>query len=125
MAAEQNYDAFFNKEMRFRRMMHYPPATAIANVIAQGSKLEQAAVVAKHVGNFLIPLEKTSEGLKVLGPTPAPLAKLEGRFRIQFLLKCTSRARLSSILQRLFDYTDQQGIPSRSLMIDMDPTNIM
>ena len=44
MAAEQNYEAFFHKEMRFRRMMHYPPMTALANVIAQGSKLEQAAV---------------------------------------------------------------------------------
>ncbi len=49
MAAEQNYEAFFNKEMRFRRMMHYPPVIALANVIAQGSKLEQAAQVAKHV----------------------------------------------------------------------------
>jgi len=125
MAAEQNYEAFFHKEMVFRRMMHYPPVTALANVIAQGSKLEQAALVAKHVGDFLVPLEKNTEGLKVLGPTPAPLAKLEGRFRIQFLMKCTSRARLSSILQRLADYTDQQGIPQRSLMIDMDPANIM
>jgi primosomal protein N' (replication factor Y) len=81
--------------------------------------------VAKHVGNFLIPLEKTTEGLKILGPTPAPLAKLEGRYRIQFLIKCTSRARLSSILQRLVDHTEQKGIPQRSLMIDMDPANIM
>jgi len=125
MAAEQNYEKFFLKEMRFRRMMHYPPVTALANVIAQGSKLEQAAQVAKHVGNFLIPLEKSTESLKILGPTPAPLAKLKGRFRIQFLIKCTSRARLSSILSRLADYTDQQGIPQRSLMIDMDPANIM
>jgi primosomal protein N' (replication factor Y) (superfamily II helicase) len=125
MAAEQNYEAFFHKELRFRRMMHYPPLAALANVIAQSSKLEQAAVVAKHVGNFLIPLERTTEGLKILGPTPAPLAKLEGRFRIQFLMKCTSRARLSGILQRLVDHLDQQGIPQRSLMIDMDPANIM
>jgi primosomal protein N' (replication factor Y) len=125
MAADQNYEAFFQKEMRFRRMMHYPPVTALANVIAQGTKLEQAAIVAKHVGNFLIPLEKNTEGLKILGPTPAPLAKLEGRFRIQFLIKCTSRARLSGILQHLADYTDQQGIPQRALMIDMDPSNIM
>jgi len=125
LAAEQNYEAFFDKEMRFRRMMHYPPVTAIANVIAQGSKLEQAAQVAKHVGNFLIPLEQQTEGLKILGPTPAPLAKLEGRFRIQFLIKCTSRARLSTMLQRLVVYADQQGVPQRSLMIDMDPANIM
>ncbi len=125
LAAEQNYEAFYHKEMRFRRMMHYPPLTALANVIAQGSRLEQAAVVAKHAGNFLIPLEVTTEGLKILGPTPAPLAKLEGRYRIQFLLKCTSRARLSSILQRLVDHLERQGVPQRSLVIDMDPANIM
>jgi len=125
MAADQNYEAFFQKEMGFRRAMHYPPVSALANVIAQGAKLEQAALIAKQVGDFLNPLENTTEGLKVMGPTPAPLAKLEGRFRIQFLMKCTSRARLSTILRRLADYADQQGIPHRSLMIDMDPANIM
>jgi primosomal protein N' (replication factor Y) len=125
LAAEQNYEAFYHKEMRFRRMMHYPPLTALANVIAQGADLEKAAIVAKHAGRFLLPLEKSTEGLKILGPTPAPLARLEGRYRIQFLLKCTSRARLSGILQRLADYVEQQGVPSRSLVIDMDPANIM
>jgi len=125
LAAEQNYPAFFHKEMRFRRMMHYPPITALANVIAQGSKLEQAAEVAKHVGEFLIPLEGEVEGVKILGPTPAPLAKLVGRFRIQFLIKCTSRARLHAILRRLADHVEQQGIPPRALVIDMDPVNVM
>jgi primosomal protein N' (replication factor Y) len=125
LAAEQNYEAFFHKEMRFRRMMHYPPGTALANVIAQGTKLEQAAQVAKQVGDFLIPLEQRTEGLKILGPTPAPLAKVEGRFRIQFLIKSTSRARLNTILRQLADYGEQQGIPQRSVMIDMDPVNIM
>ena len=125
LAAEQNYEAFFHKEMRFRRMMHYPPGTALANVIAQGTKLEQAAEVAKQVGDFLIPLEQHTEGLKILGPAPAPLAKVEGRFRIQFLIKSTSRARLNAILRQLADYSEQQGIPQRSVMIDMDPVNIM
>jgi len=125
MAAEQNYEAFFNKEMRFRRIMHYPPVTALANVIAQATKLEQAAQVAKQVGEFLIPLEARTEGMKVLGPTPAPLAKVEGRFRIQFLIKSASRARLNVILRQLADHCEQQGLPQRSVMIDMDPVNIM
>ncbi len=125
LAAEQNYPAFFHKEMRFRRMMHYPPLTALANVIAQGAKLEQAAQVAKQIGDFLIPLEPHTEGLKILGPTPAPLAKVEGRFRIQFLIKCRSRARLNTILRQLADHCEQQGIQQRSVMVDMDPINIM
>jgi primosomal protein N' (replication factor Y) len=125
MAAEQNYPAFFNKEIRFRRMLHYPPLTALANVIGQGTKLEQAAEVAKQVGDFLIPLEARTEGLKILGPTPAPLAKVEGRYRIQFLIKCRSRARLNALLRQLADHCDRQGIPQRAVMIDMDPVNIM
>ena len=46
-AADQNYDGFFSKEMGFRRMMHYPPITALANVVAQHERLERAAQVAK------------------------------------------------------------------------------
>jgi primosomal protein N' (replication factor Y) len=39
MAADQNYETFFTKEMRFRRLMHYPPWTALANIIAQDPDL--------------------------------------------------------------------------------------
>jgi len=125
LAAEQNYEMFFQKEIHFRRVMHYPPLTAMANVIAQGAKLEQAAEVAKTVGDFLIPLEPSTEGLKILGPTPAPLAKVQGRFRIQFLIKSTSRSRLNTLLRQLADHCEQQGIPQRAVMIDMDPVNLM
>ena len=89
------------------------------------TRFEQAAQVAKQVGDFLIPLEQRTEGLKILGPTPAPLAKVEGRFRIQFLIKCRSRARLNIILRQLADHCEQQSIQQRSVMIDMDPINIM
>jgi len=125
LAADQNYDVFFQREMRFRRMMHYPPVTALANIIAQGPKLEQAAATAKQVGDFLVPLESQIEGLKVLGPTPAPLAKIQGRFRIQFIVKCTSRARLNTILRQLVSHAHEQRILPRSLMIDVDPLSIM
>jgi primosomal protein N' (replication factor Y) len=125
MAAEQNYQLFFTKEMRFRRVMHYPPWTALANIIAQDAKLERAAAIATQIGHFLTPLEKGSSGLKVLGPTPAPLARIEGRFRIQFLVKANSRGKLNEVLHRLEDHCEQRGISPRSVMIDMDPVNLM
>ncbi len=125
LAAEQNYAAFFSKEMRFRRAMHYPPVTAFANIIAQDPKLERAARVAKQLGDFLSTWDGSGAGLRVLGPSPAPLARIEGRYRIQFLLKAGSRARLNAILRRLVEYCDQQGIPPRSVMIDVDPVSIM
>ncbi len=125
LAAQQNYQAFFSKEMRFRRAMHYPPVTALANVVAQDARLTQAARVAKQLGDFFAALDSTTWGIKVLGPSPAPLARIEGRYRIQFLLKANSRSRLNTLLHRLADHCDRKGIPPRSVMIDVDPISVM
>lgn len=124
LAASQNYEGFYSKEMRFRRMMHYPPAGALANVIAQGPRLEEAARVAQLIGKFLGGLAEQF-GLRVLGPASAPLARIKGRFRIQFLIKAKSRARLNETLRRLEVECDRRGIPPRAVMIDMDPVSIM
>ncbi len=125
LAAEQNYEAFFSKEIRFRRVMHYPPCTALANVVAQDVTLERAARVAQEIGKFLATLDGESRALRILGPSPAPLARIKGRHRIQFLLKSTSRSRLNHVLRRLMDHCDQRGIPPRAVMIDVDPVTLM
>jgi primosomal protein N' (replication factor Y) len=125
LAAEQNYAGFFSKEMGFRRMMHYPPVMALANVIAQDTQLEDAARVAKEIGDFFTSMEGRCPGLKILGPGPAPLARVEGRYRIQFLLKSTSRAALHNLLRQLVDHCERQGISPRSVMIDVDPVSVM
>jgi primosomal protein N' (replication factor Y) len=125
LAADQNYDGFFSKEMGFRRMMHYPPITALANVVAQHEKLERAAQVAKEMGEFFTKAEGQFPGIKILGPGPAPLAKVERRYRIQFLLKSVSRARLHALLKQLADHCERSGVQTRDVMIDVDPVSIM
>jgi primosomal protein N' (replication factor Y) len=111
--------------MSFRRMMHYPPITALANLVAQHEKLERAAQVAKEMGEFFTKVEGQFPGIKVLGPGPAPRAKVERRYRIQFLLKSVSRAPLHALLKQLADHCDRSGIQPREVMIDVDPVSIM
>ena len=125
LASEQNYEGFFAKEMSFRRLMHYPPSAALANVIAQHKDLEQAARIAKQIGDYFESVESDSPNLKILGPTPAPLARIQGRYRIQFLIKANSRTRLNEILRRLVDYCEEQKISPQHVMIDMDPVSVM
>ncbi len=125
LAAQQNYEAFFAKEMGFRRMMHYPPAAALANVIAQDPSLEKAARVAADIGKFLETVVGESRDMRIQGPAPAPLARLDKRYRIQFLLKARSRTRLNNILRQLVDELDRQGVPAKSVIIDMDPVSIL
>jgi primosomal protein N' (replication factor Y) len=125
LAADQNYEGFFSKELRFRRMMHYPPCGAIANVIVQDVKLEKAARAAGQMGAFLEGIAKESGTLKILGPGPAPLARLKRRYRIQFLLKAPSRAPLNDVLRRLADHCEQRGIRPQTVVIDVDPVSVM
>ncbi|MEJ2006707.1 MAG: primosomal protein N' [Acidobacteriota bacterium] len=124
-AAEQDYAKFYAKESRFRKVMHYPPAAALANVVVQDKRLDHAARIADEVGKFFEKLGNLMRGVRILGPGPAPLARIEGLYRIQFLLKASSRTRLNTILRRLAEESDQLGAASQSLMIDMDPVSLM
>jgi primosomal protein N' (replication factor Y) len=125
LAAEQNYDGFFAKEMSFRRLMHYPPSTALANIIAQHKSLEEAARVARELDHFLQNWPGATHDLRIMGPAPAPLARLKGRYRIQFLVKAASRARLHSVLSGLLNHGDEQGITPAAVTIDVDPVSVM
>ena len=127
LAAEQNYEGFFAKEMHFRRMMRHPPAVALARVVVQHAKLDRAAAVAKRIDTYLKRNATTAEpaGFRVLGPGPAPLARLQGRHRIQFLIKAASRASLSRLLASVADHCQAERIPPSSVLIDMDPVSLM
>jgi primosomal protein N' (replication factor Y) (superfamily II helicase) len=124
-AAEQDYNKFFSKEMHFRKVMHYPPAAALADVVVRDKKLEHAARMAAQVGKFFESLGELARGARILGPGPAPLARIEGVYRIQFLLKASSRGKLNAILRRLAEECEDWGVASHALMIDMDPVNLM
>ncbi len=123
-AADQNYGGFFSKEMGFRRMMHYPPVTALANIIAQNEKLDEAAKVAHAIGECLKRVADPRHIL-MLGPNPAPLARIERRYRIQILLKASSRPHLNQALRQLMDECRARRIPPRTVTIDVDPVSIM
>ena len=75
LAALQDYPSFFEKELHFRRLLHYPPFAALASLLVRDTNLEQAICWSRQLGSFLAPLE--SRGIKVLGPAAAPLAPLE------------------------------------------------
>jgi primosomal protein N' (replication factor Y) len=122
-AAQQDYLSFFEKELRFRRLMHYPPFTALANVIVRDRKMENAARWARMLDGFLRPCE--AQGLKVLGPAAAPRARLKREYRFQFLLKSPKRSALNSVLAGALEFCAQREIPESAVMVDVDPLSLM
>ena len=93
LAARQDYPSFFEKELQFRRLMHYPPFAALASLLVRDTESRNRAIRwSRQIGAFLEPME--SRGIKVLGPAAAPLARLKREYRFQFLLKSPRRAAL-------------------------------
>jgi primosomal protein N' (replication factor Y) len=121
-AAEQNYEKFYAKEIEFRRLMHYPPFGALANVIVRGTREEEALARSAALGRLLNP---APEGVKILGPAAASLARLKNEYRYQMLIKTSSRKRLNEILGQVRGFAVAEKWNPTSLVIDVDPMTIL
>jgi primosomal protein N' (replication factor Y) len=122
LAAQQDYVSFFEKEAQFRRLLHYPPFTALASILVRDTKVESAIRWSRQVSAFLAPQE--SRGVKVLGPAAAPLARLKREYRFQFLLKAHKRSQLTRILSELLAFTEEKKIPQKAILVDVDPLSL-
>ena len=121
LAARQDYDAFFAKELHFRKSMLYPPLVAMVNVIVRGRSLEEAMQVAGDIARRLAP-EATALNLRLLGPAPAPLQRLRGEHRVQLFLKGTRRAEMREALRAALHEMPEVR---RKVTVDVDPLNVL
>jgi primosomal protein N' (replication factor Y) (superfamily II helicase) len=122
LAAAQDYQSFYDKELHFRRMMHYPPFAAMANVLVRSEKQEMAMRMSTELGHTLMP---PPPQLRVMGPAEAPVPRLKAEYRYQFLIKAASRKTLNETLQRVRAYAIEHKWPATSLVIDVDPLTLM
>jgi primosomal protein N' (replication factor Y) (superfamily II helicase) len=122
LAAKQDYVSFYEKEAHFRRMLHYPPLTALASILLRDRKIENAIRWSRALAAYFAPFE--DRGVKVLGPAAAPLARLRKEYRYQFLLKSPQRSALSQALSGALDFCTKKEIPETAVIVDVDPTSL-
>jgi primosomal protein N' (replication factor Y) len=121
-ASHQDYSGFYAKEIQFRKLMRYPPFSALANVLVRSQKQEEALELSTALGRLLDP---APEGLKVLGPAEAPVPKLKTEFRYQLLIKAVNRKRLNETLREVQRFTREKKWSPTALVIDVDPLSLM
>jgi primosomal protein N' (replication factor Y) (superfamily II helicase) len=122
LAARQDYDAFFEKELQFRRLMKYPPFSAMANILVRAAKQEDALRMSTELGHYLVP---PPENMKIMGPAEAPVPRLKAEFRYQLLIKSGSRKALNALLKRARDFARASKWGATALVIDVDPLTLM
>ena len=122
-ATRHDFLGFYEKELRFRSWMHYPPYSALANILIRSTELDEALRWSGLLGRWF---EKTQrEGVRVLGPAPAPIVRLKGDYRYHFVLKSPSREKLNALLRALLAYAATQKIPRSQLIVDVDAVWLM
>jgi primosomal protein N' (replication factor Y) len=121
LACRQDYRAFFERELVYRRGMRYPPMVALINTIVRGRSMEEAMQTATDIVRRIGPATSIA-GLTILGPAPAPIVRLRGEHRVQFLLKGTRRADMRRALDAAL-----AEIPNvrRRVTVDVDPLSVL
>jgi primosomal protein N' (replication factor Y) len=121
LAMGQDYVGFFEKEINFRRGMRYPPLVAMVNAVVRGRTFDEAMQTAAEVVRRL-EVGAQAGGFTILGPAPAPLAKLRGEHRVQFFLKGARRAEMRQALRAVLAAMPEVR---RRITVDVDPLNVL
>ncbi len=121
LARTQDYPAFYEAELEFRRGLSYPPAAALLNLVVRSQDGDEAAQHADALARAL--RAAAGSAFRVLGPARAPLARLRDEHRQQVLLKgqrVAMRAAVRAALQARFGAVRWPGIA-----VDVDPVSVM
>jgi primosomal protein N' (replication factor Y) len=122
-AAQHDFIGFYEKELRFRSWMHYPPYSSLANVMVRSAKLEDTLRWAGALGRWF---EQTRhEGVRVLGPAAAPIERLKRDYRYHFILKSASRQKLNAVLRAMLTQAANKNIPRTNVIVDVDALWLM
>jgi primosomal protein N' (replication factor Y) len=122
-AARHDFAGFYEKELQFRAWMHYPPYSAIANVLIRSEKLDEALTWSGELGRWF---EKTRhEGIRVLGPAAAPITRLKRDYRYHFILKSPSREKMNALLRAMLAEAAARKIPRTQVIVDVDAVWLM
>ena len=125
-ALAHDYEAFYAEEIGNRDELSYPPFTRLCSLRVEGdseAKTEEAAMMLKSFSDALS--SKKAGSPVVLGPAPALLAKLKGRYRWQLLIKGADVKELHSFVRSLKHGFEAKGLKSVTLGVDMDPLSIV
>jgi primosomal protein N' (replication factor Y) len=127
LACAQDYEGFFHREIRLRRMLVFPPFCDIALLTLSGKdekELFHAAAKLREELSALLGQEYTDVPVQIFGPFEAPIYRVERRYRLRMVVKCRlnkrSRALFASLLRTFSAARDATTL----LSIDFNPSNL-
>jgi primosomal protein N' (replication factor Y) len=123
-ASAQDYAGFYQEEIRHRQNHTYPPFVALASLLVHGADIARVRAEAVELRKELDRANR-ERAARILGPAPAPLARLKGEYRVQLLIKCRNRRKLRKIIDDALKALSERKVNLRSINVEIDPVSIM
>ncbi len=125
LAAKQDYDAFFNTEIKLRKALIYPPYCDLCVIGITGEDETVVKFASDEVLNLIknyIKNEYNGEKIIVLGPMPARVAKVNEKFRHRLIIKCRNTARFREMISKVLTDTSKDSRFSKiTVYADINP----
>jgi len=123
-AQAQDYEGFYQQEIRFRQAYHYPPFTTLVLALIRHRKLDKANAIADEFARHLRAAASAPQ-IRVLGPAPAPLTRLRGEHRRHVIIKSQNRSAARQTVELALKHTREAGYDTHAISIDVDPVDLM
>ena len=123
-AIAQDYRGFYDEEIRHRRNHGYPPFVALALLLVRQKDEAKAKLIAQQLRNALTEANR-DHSCRILGPAPAPFARLRGEYRIQLLVKSPGRKQMRAVIDQALKSFEEKGGDARTVTLEVDPVNMM
>jgi primosomal protein N' (replication factor Y) len=124
-ALRHDYEAFAARELEERAAPRYPPHVRLANVVLSSPDAEAAAAAADAAAGWMRRwVERSRAPVEVVGPAPAPIERLHGRWRWHFLVRAGSAHELGTAAKALVHGFSPRGTDVR-LVLDRDPVALL
>ena len=116
LAAAQDYDAFFEQEIAYRKLGLYPPFCGLCVIGFAGAKeIETARAAARFAALLGQQAAKQPDlPLRVLGPTPGSIEKINDTYRYKLTIKCRNYRRFRDLVRSALELYEQEKLPSKA-----------
>ena len=119
LAAAQDYDAFFEQEIAYRKLGLYPPFCGLCVVGFSGLKESEVARAAARFAALLgrQAAKQPELPLRVLGPTPGNIEKINGNYRYKLTVKCRNDRRFRNLIRETLTLYEQEKLPGKATVV--------
>ena len=119
LAAAQDYDAFFEQEIAYRKLGLYPPFCGLCVVGFSGAKEIEVARAAARFSALLgqQAAKQPDLPLRVLGPTPGNIEKINENYRYKLTVKCRNDRRFRDLMRETLSLYEQEKLPARATVV--------